>query len=458
MADLDGARLLIVKGAVEAVLSCVEASPGSAAAAVVEKARAIAQGFGDDGLRVLAVASKPFGDAPVVASDEAGLVLEGLVVLTDPVKEDARRSVDDLASLGIEVKIVSGDNRHVTAALGRTLGFGGRVVTGDEIEHAGAAHLHDLVTANRLFAEVEPAHKLSIVRALRTSGETVGFLGDGINDSTALHTADVGISVDTAVDVAKEAAGIVLLEQDLGVVATGVRLGRRTFANTLKYVRVASSANFGNILSMVVASAVLPFLPMLPAQILLLNFLADIPNTLVSRDRVDTEAIAAAGRWDMRAVLRFMVIFGAVSTVFDMLTFAVLEWGFHAGPELFHSGWFVESAFTQFIAMMTLRTMRPVWRSRPDRIFLIVSAVVAVATFVLPFSPLAGALGFTPLPLALVAVLLGLCGLYGLANETAKRLARPRPISGAAALGGAATGRPRRRPGSEARIREHARR
>jgi Mg2+-importing ATPase len=224
--------------------------------------------------------------------------------------------------------------------------------------------------------------------------------------------------------VAKEAAAIVLLAQDLGVVATGVRLGRRTFANTMKYVRVAASSNFGNILSMVIAAALLPFLPMLPAQILLLNFLADIPNTAVSRDRVDPERLRASGSWDMRGLTRFMLVFGAVSTAFDLATFAILEWGFRAGPELFHTGWFVESALTQFVAMMALRTSRAAWRSRPDRVFLAVSAVVATVTAVLPFTPWASFLGFVALPLGVLVLLVGVALTYGAALEWTKRFVR----------------------------------
>jgi P-type Mg2+ transporter len=429
VADVDGTRTLITKGALDSVLAVSTlARDGSSDVPLGSFARAVAtqaQDLGAQGYRVLGLATRALPDArPVDDSAESGLTFRGLLVFRDPVKPTAKQSMADLAGLGITLKVVTGDNRYVTGAVASQLGITSRVVLGSEVEAAPPADLADLVTRFSLFAEVEPAHKIAIVTALRKRGETVGFLGDGVNDAGALHAADVGLSVDTAVDVAKEAAAIVLLTRDLSVVATGVRLGRRTFANTLKYVRVAASANFGNILSMVIAAALLPFLPMLPAQILLLNFLADVPNTLVSRDRVDSERLRVAGAWDMRQVTRFMVLFGALSTVFDLVTFAVLEWGFHADETLFHTGWFVESALTQFVAMMTLRTGRAAWKSRPDMIFFGVSALIAVVTLTLPFTPLAGVLGFQTLPLELVAVLFLVALVYGLANEAVKRFFR----------------------------------
>ncbi len=246
-------------------------------------------------------------------------------------------------------------------------------------------------------------------------------MGDGINDSAALHAAYVGISVDTATDVAREAAAIVLLDKSLAVVATGVGLGRQTFANTLKYVRFASSSNFGNVLSMVIASALLPFLPMLPGQILLLNFLADIPNMLLSRDRVDPERLERPGHWRLRSIQRFMIVFGALSTVFDLVTFAVLVWGFHAPEALFQSGWFIESALTQVVVVLSLRTQRPFFRSRPDTAFLVTAIGIALLMLVVPFLPFASFLGFTPPPIGLVAVLAVIAVCYLAATELVKR-------------------------------------
>jgi P-type Mg2+ transporter len=216
-----------------------------------------------------------------------------------------------------------------------------------------------------VFAEVEPLHKERLVRALRATGATVGFLGDGINDAAALHAADVGISVDTAVDVAKQAAAIVLLDKDLAVVADGVRLGRQTFANTLKYIRVTISANFGNMVSMALAAAFLPFLPMLPRQILLLNFLSDIPGTTIAGDRVDPELMRAPRTWDIHSIRRFMIVFGLLSSIFDIATFVVLRAVHGANATEFRSAWFVMSMGTELAALLVLRTRRPFWRSRP---------------------------------------------------------------------------------------------
>ena len=360
-----------------------------------------------EGYRVIGLAcGAAESERPLTVADEIDLVFAGFLAFLDPVKEDARASLAELADLGIRTKILTGDNRYVAAALAPQLGVdAARVAVGTDLAGLGRAQVHELVSRTSIFAEVEPSQKQVIVAALRDAGETVGFLGDGINDATALHGADVGISVDTAASVAKKAAAVVLLTKELAVVATGVRLGRHTFANTLKYVRVASSANFGNILSMVVAAATLPFLPMLPGQILLLNFLADIPNTLVSRDNVDHERLEVAGKWDMRQVTRFMIAFGLLSTVFDLATFALMRWVFHTDAATFRTGWFIESGLTQFVAMMTLRTSRPAWRSRPDTLFFWVSLAVATATVTLTFTPLGALVQFVPVPPALLLTL-----------------------------------------------------
>jgi P-type Mg2+ transporter len=272
-----------------------------------------------------------------------------------------------------------------------------------------------------VFAEVEPLHKERIVRALRQHHQVVGFLGDGINDAAALHAADVGISVDTAVDVARQAAAIVLLDKSLAVVADGVRLGRQTFANTLKYIRVTTSANFGNVLSMAVAAGFLPFLPLLPRQILLLNFLSDIPGVTIAGDLVDPEQVQRPRAWDLRSIRTFMVVFGLLSSVFDILTFAVLRLGFGAGATLFRSGWFIESTVTELAVMLVLRTNRPFYRSRPGRGLLWSSIAIAAITLALPYSPLAGPLGLTAVPAEVLAILVGLTALYVIANEAAKR-------------------------------------
>lgn len=430
VATVDGRRTMITKGAFEGILACCSRVEWDGAIRPLEPLRAeIAERFrrlSADGYRVIGLATADAAsERPLMVADERDLVFAGFLAFLDPVKDDAKASLAELAGLGIRTKILTGDNRYVAAALAPQLGIdAGRVAVGADLEGLGQAQVHELVSRTSIFAEVEPSQKQVIVGALRDAGETVGFLGDGINDATALHGADVGISVDTAASVAKKAAAVVLLTKELAVVATGVRLGRHTFANTLKYVRVASSANFGNILSMVVAAATLPFLPMLPGQILLLNFLADIPNTLVSRDNVDRERLERAGVWDMRRVTRFMIAFGLLSTMFDLATFALMRLVFHTDAATFRTGWFIESGLTQFVAMMTLRTSRPAWRSRPDGVFFWVSLAVAAATVTLTFTPLGALVQFVPVPPALLLGLFAMVLGYGLANEALKRFVR----------------------------------
>ncbi|WP_134642828.1 magnesium-translocating P-type ATPase, partial [Cryobacterium lactosi] len=430
VATVDGQRTMITKGAFEGLLACCSQVEVDGAVLSIEPRRAEIterfRRFSAEGFRVIGLAAAPISsERPLTVADEQGLIFIGFLALLDPVKTDARASLAELARLGIRTKILTGDNRYVAAALAPQLGIeAGRVAVGADLTGLGRAQVHELVSRTSIFAEVEPSQKQVIVTALRDAGETVGFLGDGINDATALHGADGGISVDTAASVAKKAAAVVLLTKELAVVATGVRLGRHTFANTLKYVRVASSANFGNILSMVVAAATLPFLPMLPGQILLLNFLADIPNTLVSRDNVDPERVERAGVWDMRRVTRFMIAFGLLSTVFDLATFALMRWVFHTDAATFRTGWFIESGLTQFVAMMTLRTSRPAWRSRPDTVFFWVSLGVAAATVTLTFTPLGALAAFVAVPPALLLALFAMVVGYGLSNEVLKRFVR----------------------------------
>jgi Mg2+-importing ATPase len=257
---------------------------------------------------------------------------------------------------------------------------------------------------------------------LRGNGEVVGFLGDGINDAPALHAADVGISVDTAVDVAKQSAAIVLLEKDLGTIAAGVRLGRQTFANTLKYVRVTISANFGNMLSVAATSAFLPFLPMLPSQILLLNLLTDVPATTIATDNVDPQQLQRPRSWDIHSIRRFMITFGLISTAFDLMTFLLLWKGFQLSPAQFRTGWFLESAATELAVMLVLRTSKPFYRARPSSLLLYSSLAIAVVIVALPYLPLAMALGLAPLTPAVLGSLAVLIAGYLAANEIAKKL------------------------------------
>jgi Mg2+-importing ATPase len=353
------------------------------------------------------------------------MTLVGLLTFHDPAKPGVAEAIRDLAGLGISVRIITGDNRLAAVHVADQVGLAGAVMVGRDIDQLSESELAARAADTAVFAEVEPLHKERVVRAMRSSGAVVGFLGDGINDAPGLHAADVGISVDSAVDVAKQSAAIVLLEKDLGVVAEGVRLGRRTFTNTLKYVRVNTSAAFGNVVSMSVAAAVLPFLPLLPRQILLLNFVSDVPYTTISTDNADPEQIQRPRVWNVRMIRNFMLVFGTISVAFDLITFLTLRLGFGADARVFRTGWFIEFTVTEIAVLMVLRTNRLFIRSRPGRPLLVTSTALAAVTFALPYTPLAGPLGLVPLKGAVIAALALLTAVYILANELVKRFFPP---------------------------------
>jgi Mg2+-importing ATPase len=431
-------RLLVTKGAMSSVLQvCTQARADGQVKPLAEVEGQVGRLFQElsgTGLRVLALAVRPLpGVDQISASDEAEMTLHGLLVFQDPVKPGAAEAIADLHRLGISVRLVTGDNSLAAGTIAARVGLTGEVVGGPQIDRLDDAALAERVRSTAVFAEVEPQHKERIVKALRAGGEVVGFLGDGINDTPALHAADIGISVDTAVDVAKQTASIVLLDKGLHVIADGVRLGRQTFANTLKYVRVTISANFGNMVSMAAASAFLPFLPLLPRQILLLNLLTDIPGTTIATDAVDPEQLTSPRRWDLAGIRDFMITFGLISSVFDLATFAILRVGFHASAEMFRTGWFIESTATELAVMLILRTARPFYRSRPSRALIWSSAGIAATTLALPYLPvLAVPLGLTPLPGTILITLAGLTAVYVAANEVAKRVRLvPEPVTAA---------------------------
>jgi len=354
------------------------------------------------------------------------MTFEGLLVFLDPPKSDAREAILELAGLGIDLYLITGDNPLAAKSISKQVGLNAEVIlTGNDIAALSDDELELKAKGCRVFAEVDPLQKERIVRALRASGATVGYFGDGINDAAALHAADVGISVNTAVDVAKSAASIVLLDKDLRVVAEGIRLGRRTFVNTMKYVRVGVSAAFGNVVSMAIADVFLPYLPLLPMQILLLNFMTDFPALAISGDLVDPENVASPRAWDIKAIRKFMISFGLLSSAFDILTFLVLKLGFNADATLFRSGWFVESTLTELSVMMVLRTNRRFWRSKPGKGLFWASAILAVLAIGIPYSPIHSLIGLSPLPLKLLVVLFGLIGVYIFLNEAAKKYWMP---------------------------------
>jgi Mg2+-importing ATPase len=424
----DGAIRIVTKGALDNVLAvCSHAELpthevvdlGSADSSIKRRYESLSS----QGLRVLGVATREAGSTIRLAqADESNLTFVGFLTFLDPPKPGAAVALRDLAAAGISVRMVTGDNRLVAAHVAEMVGLGSTaVLTGAEVERLDDGALAAVVRQTAIFAEIEPIQKERVIRALRASGDVVGYLGDGINDAPALHAADVGISVDTAVDVAKEAGAIVLLEKDLGVLLDGVRLGRQTFANTMKYVFVNTSASFGNMLSLAAAAAFLPFLPLLADQILLLNFLSDFPATTIATDRVDPEQLEQPHSWDIRFVRNFMIFFGGVSSVFDLLTFGVLRWGFAADATAFRSGWFLESVATELAVLLVLRTRRPFFRSRPSRLLFLSSLAVAGLTLAIPYSPLAVPLGLDGPPLPVLAALAIITALYVAVTEGVKR-------------------------------------
>ncbi|MEX1083139.1 MAG: magnesium-translocating P-type ATPase, partial [Xanthobacteraceae bacterium] len=419
---------VITKGAFDTVLAaCATVSRNGVEIPLNESERdrlsAYYRGKGDEGFRVLAVATKRVDPKDrYTRDDEREMSCVGFLLFSDPPKKGIENTIRDLARLGIRIKIISGDNRYVTAHLAQTVGLDPRaMLTGEEIARLKDESLWHLAERTELFVEVDPQQKERIVRALQQTGHAVGYLGDGINDAPALHAADVGISVDQAVDVARESADIILLQPDLDVLRQGVEDGRRTFANTLKYICITTSANFGNMVSMALATPFLPFLPLAAKQILLNNFLSDIPSIAISTDNVDAERLARSQRWRLRDVQWFMVVFGLISSVFDVLTFGVLLLVFAATEPTFQTAWFVVSLLTELAVVLVLRTQGPAFRSMPSRLLIGATAAVAALALMFPFSgPLAAVFGFIPLPAPLLGTLVLIVIAYILATEAAK--------------------------------------
>ncbi len=411
----DGVRTIVAKGAPELVLArCRQVPPGAQAVLDAQFAA---------GSRVVAVATRDAaGETTLAADDEQGLQLVGFLTFLDPPKTDAAHALARLRQLEVEVKVITGDNERVAAKVSRDLGLPVLgTLTGAQLDALDDVGLAAALPQTTIFARVTPEQKSRVINAQRALGSTVGFMGDGVNDAGALHDADVGISVDSATDVAKDAADIVLLDKDLAILAGGIAEGRRIFANTIKYVLMGTSSNFGNMFSAGAGSLFLGFLPLLPTQILLNNLLYDASEMTIPTDEVDEEQLRRPAHWDMRMIRRFMLFFGPISSLFDFATFAILLLGFGASHTLFRSGWFVESLATQSLAIFAIRTHRtPFFRSRPSAPLLVSTVAVVGVGFALPFSPLAHALGFTPLPASLVGAILALIPTYLLVLELGK--------------------------------------
>jgi Mg2+-importing ATPase len=428
-ANAQGERTLITKGALDNILSiCKSLQCGDGAHPIDAATRAeIDQRYSEwseKGFRVLGVATKTVDGQPETYShsDESDLTFAGFLLFFDPPKADVQQVIVDLAKRGVQLKIITGDNqkvaRHVAEAVNLTISG---VLTGSALNDMRDEALWHLAERTTLFAEVDPNQKERIILALKKTGHVVGYMGDGINDAPALHAADVGISVDTAVDVAKDAADFVLLKKDLAILRQGIDEGRVTFANTLKYILTTISANFGNMFSMAGASMLLPFLPLLAPQILLNNFLSDIPATTIASDNVDPEMVQKPRRWNTKFIRNYMVLFGLVSSVFDFLTFGTLLVLFRASPDEFRTGWFIESLITELVIALVVRTRHLFFRSRPGTLLLVSTLIFIAITLVLPYLPFISVFGFVPLPAPLMLTMIGLTVLYVLATELTKK-------------------------------------
>ncbi len=424
-----GRRLMIVKGALNNVLevcSTAETKDGSVVplSDVAAGIHACYEDYSGQGYRMLGLAWRDMGDKTSIGKpDEAEMTFLGFLVFFDPPKPNILDTIKQLQATGVALKVITGDNRLVSAHLAREIGMtDAKLIAGQELLHMTDSALAARVNSVDVFAEVEPNQKERIILALRKAGNVVGYMGDGINDASALHAADVGISVESAVDVAKEAADIVLLEKNLSVLVDGVREGRRTFANTMKYVFMATSANFGNMFSMAGASLLLPFLPLLPTQILLMNLLTDLPEMTIASDSVDPELVLAPRRWDVNYIRNFMLVFGSLSSVFDFLTFGALILLLSTGPAEFRAGWFMESVVSASLVVLVVRTRRPFFQSLPSRYLLVATMAVAAAAVILPFTWLGAVFQFAPLPPAYLLVMAVIVAGYVLSAEVAKHL------------------------------------
>ena len=355
-------------------------------------------------------------------NDERKMIFLGFITLFDPPKKDVQQTILDLRRLGVQLKLITGDNALVARSLAKQIGIDApAILTGKQLREMSDMALFQQAMHTDIFAEVEPNQKDRIILSLKKSGNVVGFMGDGINDAPALHTADVGISVDSAVDVAKEAADIVLLDRGLDVLVKGIVAGRKTFTNTMKYIFIATSANFGNMFSMAGASLFLPFLPLLPKQILLTNLLTDFPEMTIATDRVDAIAIDKPHKWDIKFIQRFMIVFGLISSVFDYLTFVVLLYLLHANEKVFQTGWFTESIISATLIVLVVRTRLPFFKSLPGKYLSIATGLIIVFVFILPYLPFSRLLGFSTLPLMFFFWMLLIVAAYIITAELAKR-------------------------------------
>lgn len=420
--------IMITKGALDNVLAiCSRFQDNDSESDLDEGHRAKIQDrfseWSEQGYRVLGVAKKSIQEQehPYRMDIETGMVFIGYLLFLDPPKEGVFETIKALNKLGVQLKVITGDNKLVANHIGRVVGLPEiNILTGNELDNLQDEALWHAVEVTNIFAEVDPNQKERIILALKKRKHVVGYMGDGINDAPSLHSADVGISVSNAVDVAKEAADLVLLKQDLDVLRQGIISGRKTFANTLKYIFMATSANFGNMFSMAGASLFLNFLPMLPKQILMINFLTDLPEMTIAGDQVDDEFIERPHRMDIKFIRHFMLIFGPLSSIFDFATFGILIFLLKANQPTFQTGWFIESILSAGVVVFAVRTRLTFLHSKPSRSMLIVTAAVMLFTLWLPYSPLSTLFGFTPLPVKYLFIIFGIIVLYFVSAELLK--------------------------------------
>lgn len=425
-----GTPTIVTKGTPESLIllcSKVQHADGSIHpldASISNKLRALVEDRGAQGYRLLAVAwrAMPSDHTTIDIHDECDLILAGFASFLDPPKASAKDAIRELSEAGVNVKIISGDAKPVVRHLLGVFGWKSpQIISGDEIEQMSAPALEACVADIDAFVRTSPDQKMRIVRTLRRCGHTVGFLGDGINDAPAIHAADVGISVDTGTDVARAAADIILLAPDLGVLSAGIKEGRRTYANIMKYIRMATSSNFGNMLSMAFASLLLPFLPLTPLQILLNNLLYDLSETGIPFDRADKADVDKPHAWDMRSILRFTLVMGALSSLFDIATFALLRLVFALDVSAFRTAWFVESIASQILVIFIIRTVLSPLKSHPHEMLALTSLGALGCALVIALTPLGILAQLVPLPSMVVAAMMAMVGAYLLCAEAVKR-------------------------------------
>ncbi|MGD0803350.1 MAG: magnesium-translocating P-type ATPase [Candidatus Bathyarchaeia archaeon] len=427
--ETGGRRFLISKGAPESILDV------STTIGTLTEARPLTQPnkelnqqidkYRQVGTRLIALGGKEIERKPDYSpADESNLTLIGLIVLSDPIKEDASKAIEQLKSLEIGLKILSGDDQVVTADVCNKLGVdvGEKVLTGMDIAKMQESDVSHALEKSNVFGRVTPDQKYLIVSSLKKNGHTVGFLGDGVNDAPALKAADAGISVESGVQVAKEAASIILLEKSLSVISDGVVEGRKAFGNMVKYIMNTTSANLGNMFTLAIVSLVLPFIPLLPSQILLTNLVSDVPLLAISTDSLDQESLRSPKKWDIGKIARFAVFFGLISSIFDFITIFSLVYWLQASQELFRTGWFIESVLSEILVTFSIRTRRRFYESKPSRLLLVASAIMGLMTLVIVYSPVGPLFEFVQPPLWFLGLIFGILIVYFLMVEVVKHI------------------------------------